>query len=149
MVRVFPIRRLPCPLFIIPCPLFDMKSYVEWIHIPYTRWFAAPVKRNDVVVFNFPAGDTVINKEGYQSEQPYYNVARMLGNGDINAGRQIILNDPDEYPLIVRPVDKQENYIKRCVGIAGDTLQIKNQIVYINGQANPAAGLILKQIILL
>jgi signal peptidase I len=116
-------------------PLFDMKSYVEWIHIPYTRWFAAPVKRNDVVVFNFPAGDTVINKEGYQSEQPYYDVARMLGNGDINVGRPLILSDPDQYPIIVRPVDKQENYIKRCVGIAGDTLQIKNQIVYINGQA--------------
>jgi signal peptidase I len=121
-------------------PIFDMKSYVEWIHIPYTRWFATPVKRNDVVVFNFPAGDTVINKEGYQSEQPYYNVARMLGNGDINAGRQIILGDPDQYPLIVRPVDKQENYIKRCVGVAGDTLQIKNQIVYINGQATALPG---------
>src|SRR5450432_2310988 len=52
------------------------KSYVEWIKIPYTRWFASPVKRNDIVVFNFPAGDTVINKEGYQSEQPYYDVAR-------------------------------------------------------------------------
>jgi signal peptidase I len=116
-------------------PVFDMKSYVEWIHIPYTRWFASPVKRNDVVVFNFPAGDTVINKEGYQSEQPYYDVARMLGNGDINAGRQVIFSDPDQYPLIVRPVDKQENYIKRCVGVAGDTLQIINQIVYINGQA--------------
>jgi signal peptidase I len=118
-------------------PLFDVKSYVEWIHIPYTRWFAAPVKRNDVVVFNFPAGDTVINKEGYQSEQPYYDVARMLGNGDINVGRPLILSDPDQYPIIVRPVDKQENYIKRCVGVAGDTLQIKNQIVYINGQATP------------
>jgi len=115
-------------------PVFDMKSYVEWIHIPYTRWFPAPVKRNDVVVFNFPAGDTVINKEGYQSEQPYYDVARMLGNGDINVGRQVIFNDPDQYPLIVRPVDKQENYIKRCVGVAGDTLQIKNQIVFINGR---------------
>jgi len=118
-------------------PVIETKSYLEWIHIPYTRWFPSPVKRNDVVVFNFPAGDTVINKEEYQSEQPYYNVARMLGNGDINAGREIILNDPESYPLIVRPVDKQENYIKRCVGIAGDTLQIKNQIVYINGQPTP------------
>jgi signal peptidase I len=116
-------------------PFFNLKSYVEWIHIPYTRWFPAPVKRNDVVVFNFPAGDTVINKEEYQSEQPYYNVARMLGNGDMNAGRDIILGDPDQYPLIVRPVDKQENYIKRCTGVAGDTLQIINQIVYINGKA--------------
>jgi signal peptidase I len=115
-------------------PIFDMKSYVEWIHIPYTRWFASPVKRNDVVVFNFPTGDTVINKEGYQSEQPYYDVARLLGNGDMNAGRKIILSDPDSYPLIVRPVDKQENFIKRCVGVAGDTLQIKNQMIYINGQ---------------
>jgi signal peptidase I len=116
-------------------PIFDMKSYVEWIHIPYTRWFPSPVKRNDVVVFNFPAGDTVIDKEDYQSERPYYDEARRLGNGDINAGRQIILGDPDSYPLIVRPVDKQENYIKRCVAVSGDTLQIKNQIVYINGQA--------------
>ena len=118
-------------------PLFDMKSYVEWIHIPYTRWFASPVRRNDVVVFNFPAGDTVINKEGFQSEKPYYDVARVLGNGDINVGRPIILNDPDKYPLIIRPVDKQENYIKRCVGIAGDTLQIKNQNVFINGRLSP------------
>jgi signal peptidase I len=118
-------------------PIFNVKSYVEWIHIPYTRWFAAPVKRNDVVVFNFPAGDTVINKEEYQSEQPYYNVARTLGNGDMNAGREIILSDPDQYPLIVRPVDKQENYIKRCTGVAGDTLQIINQIVYINGKSTP------------
>jgi signal peptidase I len=115
-------------------PIFDIKSYVEWIHIPYTRWFASPVKRNDVVVFNFPTGDTVINKEGYQSEQPYYDVARSLGNGDMEAGRKIILGDPDSYPLIVRPVDKQENFIKRCVGVAGDTLQIKDQMIYINGQ---------------
>ena len=45
------------------------------------------------------------------------------------------MNDPDAYPLVERPVDKQENYIKRCIAIAGDTLQIKNQVVYLNGQA--------------
>jgi signal peptidase I len=116
-------------------PFFDIKSYVEWIHIPYTRWFASPVKRNDVVVFNFPAGDTVINKEEFQSAKPYYDAARELGNGDMNAGRKIILGDPDSYPIIIRPVDKKENFIKRCVGIAGDTLQIKDQVIYINGQA--------------
>lgn len=116
-------------------PIFDIKSYVEWIHIPYTRWFASPVKRNDVVVFNFPAGDTVINKEEYQSAKPYYDAARELGNGDMNAGRKIILGDPDSYPIIIRPVDKKENFIKRCVGVAGDTLQIKDQVIYINGQA--------------
>ncbi len=61
----------------------------------------------------------------------------MLGNGDMDAGRKIILSDPDSYPLIVRPVDKQENFIKRCVGVAGDTLQIKNQNIYINGKESP------------
>src|SRR6195952_2235467 len=54
-------------------PLFDMKSYVEWIHIPYTRWFPSPVKRNDVVVFNFPVNDTLINdEENYGSKRTYY-----------------------------------------------------------------------------
>ena len=116
-------------------PFIPVKSYVEWIKIPYTRWFAAPVKRNDVVVFNFPAGDTVINKDEFQSADPYYDVCRRLGNGNIDIGRQIIFNDPDDYPLVVRPVDKQENYIKRCIGIAGDTLQIKDQAVFLNGKA--------------
>lgn len=111
------------------------KSYVEWIKIPYTRWFASPVKRNDIVVFNFPAGDTMINKEDYLSAVPYYLVCKQLGNGNIDAGRQIILANPDEYPLVVRPVDKRENYVKRCVAIAGDTLQLKDGILSINGTA--------------
>jgi signal peptidase I len=118
-------------------PFGNAKSYTEIIHLPYTRWFASPVKRNDVVVFNFPTGDTVINKEEFQSKDPYYDVARRLGNGNINIGRQIIENDPDTYPLIVRPVDKKENYIKRCVAIAGDTLEIREGVVYINGKQNP------------
>jgi signal peptidase I len=118
-------------------PYTNAKSYVEWIKIPYTRWFPSPVKRNDVVVFNFPAGDTVINKDEFQSADPYYDVCRRFGNGNIDAGRQIVMSDPDAYPLVIRPVDKQENYIKRCIGIAGDTLQIKNQTVFVNGQATP------------
>lgn len=115
-------------------PITNGKSYVEWIKIPYTRWFPAPVRRNDVVVFNFPEGDTVIDKEGFQSEYPYYQAARDKGNMDINAGRKMILDDPDEFPLVIRPVDKRENYIKRCIGVSGDTLQIKNQQVFINGK---------------
>jgi signal peptidase I len=118
-------------------PFVNVKSYVEWIKIPYTRWFPKPVKRNDVVVFNFPAGDTVINKDEYQSAVPYYDEAFRLGNGNMDAGRKIILDDPDSYPLVMRPVDKQENYIKRCMAVAGDTLFIKDGIVYINGQRAP------------
>ena len=119
-------------------PVTNGNSYVEWIKIPYTRWFPSPVHRNDVVVFNFPEGDTVINLPEYQSLRPYYEVCRDLGGrGGIDSGRQIVLGNPDQYPLVMRPVDKEENYIKRCVAISGDTLQIKDQVVYINGQAVP------------
>lgn len=115
-------------------PLFNTKSYVEWIKIPYTRWFASPVKRNDVVVFNFPAGDTVINRDEYQSQNPYYDVMTILGSGNQAAGREIIQGDPDAYPLITRPVDKRENYIKRCVGIGGDTIEVKAGVLFVNGE---------------
>src|SRR3984885_4476659 len=58
-------------------PIVNTKSYVEWIHIPYTRWFASPVKRNDVVVFNFPVNDTLINDEAqYGSRVTYYQAIR-------------------------------------------------------------------------
>ncbi|GGA82970.1 signal peptidase I [Puia dinghuensis] len=118
-------------------PVTKTNSYVEWITLPYIRWFASPVKRRDVVVFNFPAGDTVINLDDYQSRVPYYTACRTLGGGNIDSGRKIVLGNPDQYPLVLRPVDKEENYIKRCVAIAGDTLQIKNQVVYIDGKAQP------------
>jgi signal peptidase I len=124
-------------------PFTNADSYVEWIKIPYTRWFASSVKRGDVVVFNFPAGDTVINRDGFQSERPYYSVCRYgdqaegPGMGNIDSGRKVVLSDPDDYPIVVRPIDKQENYIKRCVGVSGDSIQIKDDVVYINGEAQP------------
>ncbi|MEO5685279.1 MAG: S26 family signal peptidase [Chitinophagaceae bacterium] len=113
------------------------KSYVEWIKIPYTRWFPSPVKRNDIVVFNFPAGDTMINKEEYLSANPYYHAALEQGRGDMEAGKQVILSNPDVFPLVVRPVDKRENYVKRCVAVSGDSLQIKDGVLFINGAAVP------------
>jgi signal peptidase I len=118
-------------------PIINTNSYLEWVKLPYIRWFPSPVKRGDVVVFNFPAGDTVINLPGYQSEDPYYHASLELGHGNIDSGRQVILRDPDQYPLVIRPVDKEENYIKRCVALPGDTLQIRDQVVFINGKAQP------------
>lgn len=110
------------------------KSYSEAIKLPYMRWFATPVKREDAVVFNFPAGDTVINLPNFQSKDPYYDVCRRMGKGNIDEGRKIVLNDPGNYPLAVHPADKSDNYIKRCVAVAGDMLEIKEGQVYINGQ---------------
>ncbi len=104
-------------------PGLNVKSYLEWIKLPYTRWFASPVKRNDAVVFNFPAGDT-LTKE-WDSQRPYYNIVREEG------GREAVW---ERYTVTTRPVDKRENYIKRCVAVSGDTLQIKDGILYVNGQ---------------
>ncbi|MEO6456441.1 MAG: signal peptidase I [Ginsengibacter sp.] len=121
-------------------PVSTAKSYVEWIHIPYTRWFASPVKRNDVVVFNFPVNDTLINDEAeYGSRVTYYQAirGRMMSEhiSEDEARRRV----RDEFGdlVIERPVDKRENFIKRCVAIAGDTLQIKNMQLYINGVKQP------------
>ena len=115
----------------------NTKSYVEWIKIPYTRWFQKPVKRGDVVVFNFPVNDTLINDYEHGSQITYYQEiqARMMQEHISQPeARQRVLDQYGDL-IITRPVDKRENFIKRCVGIAGDTLQIKNRVVFINGVA--------------
>ena len=107
------------------------KSYLEWIKIPYKRIFAADVKRNDVVVFNLPVGDTVINdEENFGSKVTYYEALRQAGGN-----RDGIWNQFGDI-IVTRPVDKRENFIKRAVAIAGDTLEIRNGVVYINGNPN-------------
>jgi signal peptidase I len=105
------------------------------------------VKRGDAVVFNWPIGDTVINLPDYQSARPYYDVCRELGGGNIDSGRAIVLQNPDEYPLAIHPVDKKENYIKRCVAIARRYLQIRDEVVYINGKASAFSALSRRPII--
>ena len=114
------------------------KSYLEWIKLPYYRFFGlGEIERFDAVVFNYPDGDTVAleqqNASYYQlirdAEQLYQN---QYGSSYIpGSGRKYIENN---YTIVGRPIDKRENYIKRCMGLAGDTLEIINQVVYINGE---------------
>ena len=132
-----PLTPLAVPFVHNSLPVTNGKSYLTWVRLPYIRWFAHPVTRGEPVVFNWPIGDTVINLPDYQSARPYYDVCRELGRGNIDSGRALVLGDPDDYPLAIHPVDKEENYIKRCEALPGDTLQIKDQVVYIDGKAQP------------
>ncbi len=113
----------------------SIKSYAEWIHWPYRRVWSSPINRGDAVVFNFPVGDTSIDLPNFGSQITYYQQCRSIG-------RQAVLNDPEGYPLVIRPVDKRENFIKRCTGVPEDTLQVINRQVYVNGQPtlNPAGA---------
>jgi len=105
----------------------NTKSYLEWIKIPYFRFPGiSEIKNNDAVVFNYPDGDTVSLK--FQSNVSYYSLVNQYG-------RERVWKDKRNFGEISpRPVDKRENYIKRCVAIPGDTLQIINQQLYINGK---------------
>lgn len=103
------------------------KSYFIQPQIPYYRLPGiSKIKRNDPIVFNFPAGDTV--SEVYQSNVTYYQLIRQFG-------RKKVMNDKANFGnIITRPVDKRENYVKRLIGMPGDTLQIIDGVVHINGK---------------
>ena len=104
-------------------------SYLKWIQLDYKRLpKISEIKRNDVVVFNFPAGDTIINLAEFGSKIPYYDVLR---SPEFGGDRDKLTN---QFPLLVHPIDKTDNYIKRCVGIPGDIIQIKKSQLWVNGQ---------------
>ncbi|MBX9734324.1 MAG: signal peptidase I [Chitinophagaceae bacterium] len=104
-------------------------SYIKQVQLPYKRLPATgEIKRNDAVVFNFPAGDTIINLPEFGSKITYYEV---LNSSQFKGDRELLKS---EYPLLVHPMDKTDNYIKRCVAMPGDVLQVKNAELYINGK---------------
>ena len=153
---------LTMPLTQHTLPVINTKSYLEFPHWDYRRVKGlGAVKLNDIVVFNYPAGDTICTELPYQTE--YYNMVYGFGQqiyeqnngGEINLntlnrqqqhdyfqqvyvlGRQYIASNPVEFGDIdSRPTDRRENYVKRCVGLPGQTLQIKNRIVYLDGKPN-------------
>ena len=154
---------LTMPLTQHTLPVFNCKSYIEWPQWGYDR---APglgkVKLNDIVVFNYPAGDSLCTAEQWQA-QDFYQMVYSFGhqiyqeqypdpvdyrNLDAAArlkffdyiysiGRRYIAENPQLYGEVAsRPVDRRENYVKRCVGLPGQTIQIKNRIVYVDGKPN-------------
>lgn len=139
---------LSFPLVQHTFPIINTKSFIENPQWEYKRLKGFDsIERNDIVVFNFPAGDTVAlnvqNPDYYSSCYSDGYAAFKYSNPDktptydqcMSAGREIVRSNKQRYGEIVyRPVDRRENYVKRCVAIAGDRLEIKNNQVYVNGQ---------------
>jgi signal peptidase I len=140
-----PITPLSIPFMQNTIPGTTLNSYSDILKWSYRRIGGfGKIKRDEPVVFNFPEGDTVCAEKTNVS---YYLIIREeaeeLKRLDQEA-RVLIKSDEiyyelarkkvrEQYNIVYRPIDKQDNYIKRCVAIAGDSLQIIDGTVYING----------------
>jgi len=113
-------------------PFLNCKSYIDHPQLDYHRLKGLrSVERMDIVVFNFPAGDTVALKQSENHFSDYYSLC-------MERGRDVVWNNKEIYgDIIYRPVDRRDNYVKRCLGLPGETLQIKDGIVYVGGKAVP------------
>ncbi|MBQ0023977.1 MAG: signal peptidase I [Prevotellaceae bacterium] len=152
---------LTMPLTQHTLPLVKCKSYIEWPQWEYRRVKGlGKVEYGDIVVFNYPAGDTVAvdyNGDYYAKcfelgcqaaieqgfEVPFMQDLPMeeqeqMYNQLYSVGKQIIATQTNIYGQVVaRPADRRENYVKRCVGLPGQNLEIKDKIIYVDGKAQP------------
>ena len=150
---------LTMPLTQHTLPVVECKSYIEWPQWDYRRVKGfGQVQLNDIVVFNYPAGDTLCSAQKYQPFDFYRlcyeigyqiypqrpdpdsldaGIRRKLFEAIYQGGRHYITENQAEYgEIITRPADRRENYVKRCVGLPGQMLQIKDRIIYLDGKAN-------------
>ncbi len=128
--------RMPMTVAMVPLlhnriPYLNTESYLKKPSLSYKRMKGLEnVERNKLIVFNWPAGDSIYltNRRSYSVEQVHQDLQSSF------------YSDPElrkkvkEKDIIVRPVDKKDHYIKRCIAQAGDTLLIKDRDVYINGK---------------
>ena len=145
---------LSMPLTQHTMPVVGGKSYIDAIQWDYERVPGLEsIERGDIVVFNYPAGDVATtNPEVIDFHSLCYEIGRQL-NPELpvegvaveearknyetyyNDGKQYITERPNIFGKIVnRPVDRRENYVKRCVGLPGNTLEIKDKVIYIDGK---------------
>ena len=142
----------------IPLTKFT-KSYVEWVKLPYMRFPKIHgIQRGNAVVFNYPDGDTVVlerQSESYYAivrefetllnpnapreelirmyqkyeEDANYIISKYPGKYYSGKGREVVKK---AYHVTARPVDKREFYVKRCIGLPGEKLEIVNSQVFID-----------------
>ena len=123
---------MPLVQHTMPAWLGGGKSYLETPHWEYKRLagWTSPQK-GDIVVFNFPAGDTVcLNMQN----PDYYTLKYYYGEQVIKARKDVFGE------IVVRPVDRRENYVKRCVGTPGDSLKIVENTIFTKGYGLPVTG---------
>ena len=137
---------LSFPLVQHTFPIINTKSYIEKPQWEYRRLKGFDsIERNDIVVFNFPTGDTVaVNVQNPDYYTSCYNEGLQLlrqkggqytGSEIMAMGAKVVRSNKSEYgDIVYRPVDRRENYVKRCVAIAGDMLEIRDNKIYVNGQ---------------
>ena len=133
-------------------PIIKTRSWSNIITRPYKRLAGfGKVKRFDPVVFNFPAGDTVaLQQQTVAYEELVRSQAENNRKMDMYSGMPL---KPDkvyykmardkiwsEYDIITRPVDRRENYVKRCVGLPGDIVAVKGGVLYVNNEEIPDNG---------
>ncbi len=125
--------RTPQTIAMIPLlhnrlPFDAGESYSDWPSLDMHRLPALEsIDRNDPIVFNYPLGDSV-----------YILPGRTWSAEDVRLGRIY----PQHVPyfqrglarLVTRPVDKKDHYVKRCVAVPGDTIEIRDADLYINGR---------------
>ena len=128
---------LSLPLMHNTVPLVGGKSYLDRPQLPYHRYAGyTHIRRYDAVVFNFPAGDTILSASP-DGKVPYYDAVREFGREAVWNGTAMINDGRGPVAcgkVLTRPVDKRENYIKRCIGLPGEELSIVDQVVHIDGK---------------
>ncbi len=124
-----PMTPINLPIVHNTIPILNCKSYLERPYLQYHRLKGLrSVETGDIVVFNFPAGDTIMSKV---QNPDYYQLVYLYGYETVN-------NNTKEFgKKMWRPVDRRENYVKRCVGLPGQRLKIVNGDIYIDGKKQP------------
>lgn len=130
--------RTPSTVAMIPLlhnviPGIGTESYLKKPNLPYYRLPALQdVQRNKPLVFNWPAGDSV-----YVTPSRSYSVDQVKREPGYLKADKALAQMVKRKDYKVRPFDKTDFYIKRCVGIPGDSISVRNRVIYINGEAQP------------
>lgn len=125
-----PMTVLQIPLLHNRIPFIDVESYTKEPSLPYYRLPGLQsIQRNQPFVFNWPVEDSAYITPTYM-----FNMDMIRNQGYSQAQKDRMMSD-----ITLRPIDKRDHYIKRCVGLPGDVIEVKEQQLYVNGQkeSNP------------